>query len=199
MRVSTARPGLGAARRRIGVITTSRADYSHLYWPLRELAAHPQVELGVFALGPHLSPEFGTRSRRLSATAFRFGRALSVCSVRTPTPAWRRRSVSPFWAWPTRSLAWRPDLLLLIADRYEMLAPASAAVALRIPIAHIEGGEVARAQSTTRYATRSPSWRTFTSLRRKPRAARHCHGRGALARASCRSTFARSSPALQAA
>ena len=40
--------------------------------------------------------------------------------------------------------AWRPDLLLLIADRYEMLAPASVAVALRIPIAHIEGGEVSQ-------------------------------------------------------
>ncbi len=47
-------------------------------------------------------------------------------------------------AWPTRSLAWRPDLLLLIADRYEMLAPASTALALRIPIAHIEGGEVSQ-------------------------------------------------------
>ena len=40
--------------------------------------------------------------------------------------------------------AWRPDLLLLIADRYEMLAPASVAVALRIPIAHIEGGEISQ-------------------------------------------------------
>jgi UDP-N-acetylglucosamine 2-epimerase (non-hydrolysing)/GDP/UDP-N,N'-diacetylbacillosamine 2-epimerase (hydrolysing) len=39
---------------------------------------------------------------------------------------------------------WRPDLLLLIADRYEMLAPASVAVALRIPIAHIEGGEISQ-------------------------------------------------------
>src|SRR5258708_12166455 len=38
--------------------------------------------------------------------------------------------------------ALRPDLLLLIADRYEMLAPASVALALRIPIAHIEGGEI---------------------------------------------------------
>jgi UDP-N-acetylglucosamine 2-epimerase (non-hydrolysing)/GDP/UDP-N,N'-diacetylbacillosamine 2-epimerase (hydrolysing) len=40
--------------------------------------------------------------------------------------------------------AWRPDLLLLIADRYEMLAPASVALALRIPIAHIEGGEISQ-------------------------------------------------------
>jgi UDP-N-acetylglucosamine 2-epimerase (non-hydrolysing)/GDP/UDP-N,N'-diacetylbacillosamine 2-epimerase (hydrolysing) len=40
--------------------------------------------------------------------------------------------------------AWRPDLLLLIADRYEMLAPASTALAMRIPVAHIEGGEVSQ-------------------------------------------------------
>src|SRR5208337_3760229 len=40
--------------------------------------------------------------------------------------------------------AWRPDILLLIADRYEMLAPASVALALRIPIAHIEGGEISQ-------------------------------------------------------
>src|SRR5258708_33322878 len=38
--------------------------------------------------------------------------------------------------------ALRPDLLLIIADRYEMLAPASVALALRIPIAHVEGGEI---------------------------------------------------------
>jgi len=36
----------------------------------------------------------------------------------------------------------RPDILLLVADRYEMLAPAAVALALRIPIAHIEGGEI---------------------------------------------------------
>ena len=47
------------SKRRIGVVTTSRADYSHLYWPLRELAAHPEVDLGVFVLGAHLAPEFG--------------------------------------------------------------------------------------------------------------------------------------------
>ena len=46
-------------KRRIAVITTSRADYSHLYWPLYDLASHPDVELGVIAVGAHLSPEFG--------------------------------------------------------------------------------------------------------------------------------------------
>ncbi len=46
-------------KRTIAVITTSRADYSLLYWPLRDLAAHPGLDLKIIALGPHLSPEFG--------------------------------------------------------------------------------------------------------------------------------------------
>ena len=55
---------------RIGVVTTSRADYSHLYWPLRELAARPEIELGVFVLGPHLSPEFGNTLREIERDGF---------------------------------------------------------------------------------------------------------------------------------
>jgi hypothetical protein len=46
-------------KRKIAVVTSSRADYSHLYWPLRELASHPEVDLKIIAIGPHLSPEFG--------------------------------------------------------------------------------------------------------------------------------------------
>src|ERR1700724_551648 len=46
-------------QRQIAVITTSRADYSHLYWPLRDLSAHLEVDLNMIVLGSHLSPEFG--------------------------------------------------------------------------------------------------------------------------------------------
>jgi hypothetical protein len=67
--------------RRIGVVTTSRADYSHLYWPLRELAAHPEVELGVFALGPHLSPQFGSTIHQIESDGFPI-RARIECLLR---------------------------------------------------------------------------------------------------------------------
>lgn len=58
------------ARRRIAVVTTSRADYSHLYWPLRLLAEDPRVELKLIVMGAHLSPDFGetikgNRERRI--------------------------------------------------------------------------------------------------------------------------------------
>ena len=46
-------------RRKIAVVTSSRADYSHLYWPLHDLAAHPEVDLQLIVMGPHLSSAFG--------------------------------------------------------------------------------------------------------------------------------------------
>jgi len=131
-------------RRRIGVVTTSRADYSHLYWPLRELAAHPEVELGVFALGAHLSPEFGNTLQEIERDGFPI-QARIECLLSSDTDTGMAKTIGLAMLGLADALtAWRPDLLLLIADRYEMLAPASVALALRIPVAHIEGGEISQ-------------------------------------------------------
>ncbi len=132
------------AKRKIAVVTTSRADYSHLYWPLRELAAQPEVELGVIALGPHLSPEFGNTIAEIEREGFPIkARIECLLSSDTDTGMAKTIGVAILSLADTLS-AWRPDLMLLIADRYEMMAPASVALALRIPIAHIEGGEVSQ-------------------------------------------------------
>lgn len=131
-------------RRRIGVVTTSRADYSHLYWPLRELAARPGVELGVFVLGPHLAPAFGATVREIERDGVPI-RARIECLLHSDTDTGMAKTIGVAMLGLADALtAWRPDILLLIADRYEMLAPASVAVAMRIPIAHIEGGEVSQ-------------------------------------------------------
>jgi UDP-hydrolysing UDP-N-acetyl-D-glucosamine 2-epimerase len=134
----------GIRRRRIGVITTSRADYSHLYWPLRELAAHPGIELGVWVMGAHLSPEFGSTVREIESDGFPIhGRIECLLSSDTDTGMAKTIGVAILGLADAFS-ANRPDLLLLIADRYEMLGPASTACAMRIPIAHIEGGEISQ-------------------------------------------------------
>jgi UDP-N-acetylglucosamine 2-epimerase (non-hydrolysing)/GDP/UDP-N,N'-diacetylbacillosamine 2-epimerase (hydrolysing) len=131
-------------KRRIGVVTTSRADYSHLYWPLRELAGHPQVELGIFALGPHLSPQFGSTIHEIERDGFPI-RARIECLLSSDTDTGMAKTIGlAVLGLADAFTAWRPDLLLLIADRYEMLAPASAGMAMRIPMAHIEGGEVSQ-------------------------------------------------------
>ena len=133
-----------AARRRIGVVTTSRADYSHLYWPLRELAGHSEIELGVFALGPHLSPAFGNTIEEIERDGFPI-QARIECLLSSDTGTGMAKTIGlAILSLADALTEWRPDLLLLIADRYEMLAPACAALALRIPMAHIEGGEVSQ-------------------------------------------------------
>jgi len=130
------------SRRKIAVVTTSRADYSHLYWPLRALSEHPLVDLQLIVLGAHLSPEFGATIREIEKDGFPIAARIE-CLLSSDSDIGMAKTIGV----ATLSLAdhlgaLRPDLLLLIADRYEMLAPASVALALRIPIAHIEGGEI---------------------------------------------------------
>ena len=131
-------------RRRIGVVTTSRADYSHLYWPLRELAEDPDVDLGVFVVGAHLSPAFGATAQEIERDGFPV-KARIECLLSSDSDTGMAKTIGvAILGLADAFSAWRPDLLLLIADRYEMLAPASAALAMRIPIAHIEGGEISQ-------------------------------------------------------
>jgi UDP-N-acetylglucosamine 2-epimerase (non-hydrolysing)/GDP/UDP-N,N'-diacetylbacillosamine 2-epimerase (hydrolysing) len=129
-------------KRTIAVITTSRADYSHLYWPLRDLSENENVDLKIIALGSHLSPEFGNTVQEIEKDGFRIDSRIE-CLLSSDTDVGMAKTIGV----ATLSLAdlfgkMRPDLLLLIADRYEMLAPAAVALALRIPVAHIEGGEI---------------------------------------------------------
>jgi UDP-N-acetylglucosamine 2-epimerase (non-hydrolysing)/GDP/UDP-N,N'-diacetylbacillosamine 2-epimerase (hydrolysing) len=129
-------------KRRIAVVTTSRADYSHLYWPLRLLSEHPEVDLRVIAMASHLSPEFGATIREIEKDGFPIAaRIESLLSSDTDVGMAKSIGVAVLSLADTLG-SMRPDLLLLIADRYEMLAPASVALSLRIPIAHIEGGEI---------------------------------------------------------
>ena len=128
-------------KRTIAVITTSRSDYTYLYWILRELSARPDIDLRLIAMGSHLSPEFGNTVQQIERDGFPVRRVECLLSSDSDVGMAKTIGVA------TLSLAdllgeMRPDLLLLTADRYEMLAPASVALALRIPIAHIEGGEI---------------------------------------------------------
>src|ERR1700761_7041356 len=129
-------------KRTIAVVTSSRADYSHLYWPLHDLAHHPDVELKLIVLGAHLSPQFGETVKEIEKDGFPIaGRVECLLSSDTDVGMAKTLGVAVLGLADLLGQM-RPDLLLLIADRYEMLAPASVALTLRIPIAHIEGGEL---------------------------------------------------------
>ncbi len=129
-------------KRRIAVVTTSRADYGHLYWTLKEIENRPEIDLKLIALGAHFSPEFGNTFKEIEADEFTIDERVE-CLLSSDSDVGMAKTIGV----ATLGLAdvlgkMRPDILLLIADRYEMLAPAAVALALRIPIAHIEGGDV---------------------------------------------------------
>ncbi len=129
-------------KRTIAVVTTSRADYSHLYWPLHDLLSHKDVDLRLIVLGAHLSPSFGETVKEIERDGFPIAARIE-CLLSSDTDVGMAKTLGVAVLGLADLLGqMRPDLLLLIADRYEMLAPAAVALTLRIPIAHIEGGEI---------------------------------------------------------
>ncbi|MEM9056518.1 MAG: UDP-N-acetylglucosamine 2-epimerase [Pseudomonadota bacterium] len=129
-------------RRRIAVVTTSRADFGHLIWPLRRIEENDGLELKLIAIGAHLSPEFGHTVDAVTEAGFTVHERVE-CLMSSDTDTGMAKTIGVAMLGLADVLdRLRPDLLLLIADRYEMLAPASVALALRIPVAHIEGGEI---------------------------------------------------------
>jgi UDP-hydrolysing UDP-N-acetyl-D-glucosamine 2-epimerase len=109
---------------------------------MRELLDEPSAQLQLIVLGSHLSPEFGSTVDEIERDGFPIAdRIESLLS--SDTDVGMAKTIGLATLGLADSLgARRPDLLVLIADRYEMLAPASVALALRIPIVHIEGGDV---------------------------------------------------------
>lgn len=128
--------------RRIGVVTVARSDYGILRPLLRRLAAEREVELQLIAAGMHLAPAFGHTIDEIRADGF----AIAATVAATPEgdgPADMARAMGVGtigFADAYEKL--RPDLLILLGDRFEMHAAAVAAVPFLIPLAHISGGAV---------------------------------------------------------
>jgi UDP-hydrolysing UDP-N-acetyl-D-glucosamine 2-epimerase len=131
-----------ATRRHIAVVTGSRADYGLLRGILTRLQQMEDVDLSVIACGMHLLPKFGETWRLIEADGFPIAARidLQLSDDRAETVARGTGIGVAGFAEALPKLA--PDLLLLLGDRFEILAAAVAATLLNIPIAHIHGGEV---------------------------------------------------------
>jgi len=131
----------GSAKR-IGVVTVSRSDYGHLRPVLDALRRAPDLELALFVAGMHLAPEFGLTVRDIEADGFPISARVEMLGGGdTPeaVAAATGRGVTGFGEAFARV---RPDLLVVLGDRFEMLAAAVAALPFALPVAHIHGGEV---------------------------------------------------------
>jgi len=153
------------------VLTTSRADYSHLYWVLHELRTHADIDLHTIVLGAPLAEEFGRTVQEMEADGFPVDERIE-CLLSSDSDVGMAKTIGLATLGLAERLSQRrPDLMLLVADRYEILAPASVALAFRIPLAHIEGGEVSEGaiDDATRNALTKLSHLHFTPTERARR------------------------------
>jgi UDP-hydrolysing UDP-N-acetyl-D-glucosamine 2-epimerase len=127
--------------RKICVFTGTRAEYGLLYWSLKEMQADSRIDLKVLVSGSHLEPEFGETWREIAADGFAIDAKVDM-HLDSDAPVAVARSMALGLAGCAEALdRLKPDLLVVLGDRYEALAVAEAALLLRIPIAHIHGGE----------------------------------------------------------
>lgn len=128
--------------RTIGVVTTSRADYS-IYRPLLEaIRDDPELQLRLLVSGMHLSPECGLTVRDIEADGFEIADRVEVLlSSDTPHAISKAMGLGLIGFAQVFS-RWRPDLLVILGDRFEMHSVALAALPFRIPVVHLSGGEL---------------------------------------------------------
>jgi len=129
-------------RRKICVVTGSRAEYGLLYWVMKEIAADPALQLQVIVTGMHLAPQYGLTWQQVEADGFLIDARVDML-LASDTAVGIGKSIGLGVAGFADALdRLRPDILVLLGDRYEILAAAQAALVARIPVAHIAGGDI---------------------------------------------------------
>lgn len=128
-------------KRKICVVTGTRAEYGLLANLIKKIAQDDEFELQVVVTGMHLSPEFGNTYREIEDDGFFINEKVEIL-LSTDTDTGIVKSMGLATIGFADSLArLQPDLIIILGDRFEMLAVAQAALIMQIPIAHIHGGE----------------------------------------------------------
>lgn len=126
--------------KKICVVTGSRADYGLLYWLMKDIQADGGCQLQIAVTGMHLAAEFGLTWQGIESDGFRIDARIET--VQSDTPAGIARSIGlGTTGFGAAFDALKPDLIVLLGDRYEIFAAAQAALVARIPVAHIAGGD----------------------------------------------------------
>jgi GDP/UDP-N,N'-diacetylbacillosamine 2-epimerase (hydrolysing) len=126
---------------KIAVLTGTRAEFGLLYWTIKAIEDDPELELQLIVTGTHLSPEYGFTVKEIEKSEIpiseRIDMILSTDSEQGIAKSMGVLMISLAQAFERL----KPDILVILGDRYEVLAAASTAVVMNIPIAHLCGGE----------------------------------------------------------
>ena len=127
--------------RKICVITGSRAEYGLLYWVLHDLRERAGIELQIVATGMHLAPEFGHTVDEIVKDGFAVSRRVEML-LSSDTPGGIAKSIGLGVIGMSDAIEQlRPDVVVVLGDRFEILAAVQACLIHNIPVAHIAGGD----------------------------------------------------------
>jgi len=128
--------------RKICVVTGTRAEYVLLRWLMAAIRDHDELDLQIIVTGMHLSGEFGHTYKEIEADGFQIYRKVDIL-LGSDTSVGVSKSIGIGIIGFTDALDnLSPDLLLVLGDRFEIFAAVTAALILRIPVAHLHGGEI---------------------------------------------------------
>lgn len=154
-----------SVRRKICIVSGTRAEYGIMSRLMQSLKEDDRVELQIVATNMHLSPEFGLTVKEIEDDGFKVDKKVEMLlSSDTPTGTVKSMGLASIGladAYAELS----PDLIVILGDRYEMLAAASAALIFGIPVAHLYGGEITEGayDDAIRHAITKLSYLHFTS------------------------------------
>lgn len=128
--------------RKIAVVTSTRADWGLLKDIVGGLMECDTVDVSVIATNMHLNPEFGMTVNEIIDDGFKVDARIDM-TPKSDSPADTVRAAARCMDGMAKAFTkLKPDMLVLLGDRYEMLSVATAATIMRIPIVHIAGGEI---------------------------------------------------------
>ncbi|SCY04955.1 GDP/UDP-N,N'-diacetylbacillosamine 2-epimerase (hydrolysing) [Lachnospiraceae bacterium XBB2008] len=151
--------------KKICVLTATRAEYGLLSSLIRKMAVHPDIDMRLAVCGMHLSPEFGLTYHEIEADGIRIDRSIETL-MSSDTPSAISKSMGIALAGFSEYFAETiPDALLVLGDRYEVLAVCIAAMNAGIPVFHIHGGEITEGavDDAIRHCISKMSYLHFTS------------------------------------
>ncbi len=128
--------------RKICVVTGTRAEFGLLRWLMGEIQNHPQLELQVVATGMHLSPEFGSTYREIEEAGFQINAKVEMLLSSDTSTAIAKSIGLGVIGFADTYERLTPDIVVVLGDRFEIFAAASAAMIAGVPIAHLHGGEL---------------------------------------------------------
>lgn len=126
--------------RKICVVTSTRAEYGLLYWLLKEIEADSELKLQLIVTGMHLSPEFGLTYKEIEKE-FKIDKKIEILSSSHTSLDICAEMSRVYEKFAPALAELKPDILVLLGDRYEIFGVAGVASIMQIPIAHIHGGE----------------------------------------------------------